>query len=483
MTAARTVLAIDLGTQSLRLTLMSATGDSLWSYIRPIASRVGAGIQEQDAAEWREYVIAGLDSASKHNIVPDAIVACGPLAGFVPLGLEGEILGAAVLYNDVRSERFLGIVGDGVDREAPRNTIADPLPHALRLRSDERTTFAAMRHFLDATGFLNFVLCGEATLNAYTALRLDPARRAQLGLDAVPFGRRVETGQIIGTLRAELAASLGWPALPIVAAPFDSKCAYLGSGISRPGDALDISGTVTSFGVVAERRIADAGQRIYSVPFGSSWLVRGSTAASGSVIEWARSLLGIDVETFDALAVGEIGGNDALVVPFHAGARAPLWQPHARGLAVGIDLATDRSALARGTYLGLALSLRHIVETIESNGAAIRTLFLAGGLAKSPVLSQFKADMLGRPVIALSQTELTTAGLAAIGATALGLYPSLSDAAVAFAKGGVPYMPRLAPDAADQLYRRYLDAAAFAASSQHREPSACQQSACEPIKC
>src|SRR5690606_38099081 len=102
------------------------------------------------------------------------------------------------------------------------------------------------------------------TLNAYKGMRLyDGATRARLDLAGLPFGRIVGIGETIGPLAATLAQATGWPAVPVIAATFDSKCAYLGSGIARPGEALDISGTVTSFGVVSARPVHDPLNRIY----------------------------------------------------------------------------------------------------------------------------------------------------------------------------------------------------------------------------
>src|SRR5690606_37379090 len=150
------------------------------------------------------------------------------------------------------------------------------------LQREQADVAACTAHFLDATGWINHFLTGEATLNGYSAMRLfTPALRAQVGAGDAPFGRTVAIGETIGGMHERVGARWGWSGIPVIAATFDSKCAYIGSGIDQPGEATDISGTVTSFGVVADARVDDARQRIYSVPFGKRWLVRGSTACAG----------------------------------------------------------------------------------------------------------------------------------------------------------------------------------------------------------
>ncbi|CAH1689049.1 Xylulose kinase [Hyphomicrobiales bacterium] len=453
-------VAIDLGTQSLRVSALSATGERLMFWQRPIATVIQGERYEQDSREWEECLLAGLDATAQAGIVPAAILASGPLAGFVPIAADGAPLAPAAMYNDRRSAREIPSVEQALpDGSAvARVTIADPLPQALRLMREEPEVLERTVHLLDATGWLNFSLTGRATINSYTGIRLyDEATRTRLGLATIPFGTEVAIGEVIAPLQEVLSSRLRWPRVPVVAATFDSKCAYLGSGIGVPGEGLDISGTVTSFGAVAGQHITDERHRIYSVPMGSSWLVRGSTAAAGSVLEWARQLLSVEISQIDALAAAEtLDVSDPIFVPYLAGARAPLWQPEAQGAISGISLSTDRAAIARAIYAGLALSLRHIVETMEDCGAPVRSVRLAGGLSRSAALAQMKADILERPVTVMADSELTTLGLLAIGATALGAFSDIRSAARVLATSGATYSPRLTPGLARALFARYL---------------------------
>lgn len=457
------VLAIDLGTQSMRVTALDARGERRFGWQRPVATRIAGPCQEQDSAEWAALLHEGLAAAAEAGIVPAAIVACGPLAGFVPLDETGAALGPAVMYNDAQAKPDLApveaaIAGDGT---ALRPVVADPLPQALRLRRAAPEIFARTAHLLDATGWLNHALTGRATLNPVTGLRLyGPEVAKGLGIDPALFGRIAPVGEIIAPIAPALATTLGWPPVPVVSAPFDSKTAYIASGIGTRGDALDISGTVTSFGVFDSGPLHDPQRRVYALPFGAGWLVRGSTAAAGSVLEWARALLGIDFDTLDALAASAPPGAGGLVlVPYHAGARAPLWDPEARGRLAGLSLETDRAALARAAYEGLAMSLRHILETIEELGVPVGRIRLTGGLSRSAVLSQIKADVLGRPLVALAESELTTIGLAVIGSVAIGVHPDHAAASAAMVREGDRFLPG-AGDAYDAAYARYLQEAA-----------------------
>jgi xylulokinase len=453
------VLAVDLGTQSLRVSAVAADGSTLWRWSRPVASVIDGARYEQDPAEWAALLDEAMAEAGKAGVRPGAVAAAGPLAGWVPMAGDRPLAPAA-MYFDTRAAGEVARVADMLaDRaDAPRPTVADPLPQFLRLRHERPDLMASMDRLLDVTGILVHRLCGAAVLDPYTAIRLyDADVIGPLGIDTAIFGRPVSLGERVGLLGPRYAALFGGGAIPVFAATFDSKCAYVASGIAEPGEALDISGTVTSFGVAAERPVLDPAKRVYSVPLGDGWLVRGSMGGTGSVLEWARAeLLGQDFAAMEAgIAAVPPGAGGVTFLPFHAGARAPLWNPHARGALIGMGLDTNRAAMARAIYEGLCFGLCHIADTMAECGVAPRDIRLAGGLARSDLLSRMKADVLGCSVLRLADHELTTAGLAVIAATALGAYPDRRTASRAMVKVADRFMP--SPDRAryEEPYQRY----------------------------
>jgi xylulokinase len=457
----RTVIAIDLGTQSMRVCALRLNGERLWNWSSPIDSHIDGEVFEQSPSQWQATLLQGLDAAAQAGLQPHALLASGPLAGYVPLDAQGQALANASMYSDRRSAEDAPRMLQRMHSTPPLRVIAsDPLPHWLRLQREFPEIAQRTASFLDATGWLNFFLSGQSTLNEYTAMRLyTPALRQAAGVDGAPFGRPVATGETLGRLRPALAQRWDWGEIPILSAPFDSKCAYIGSGIEMPGDATDISGTVTSFGVISNTPVSDPLQRIYSVPLGSRWLVRGSTACAGSALEWARQQW--FAQSFDALdaAAASVppGANGLTFLPYLAGERAPLWNPHARGALLGMSLGNTSADMVRAVYEGLALSLLHIADTMRECGVEIRTVRMAGGLARNPLLCQIKADVLGVPVVQLSDHELTTAGLGVIAATALGAYASHGQASPHFTSTAQRFDPQpQAQQAYAQPISRYM---------------------------
>ena len=442
------LLAIDLGTQSIRLTAFDRSGQKQWNWSALVDSQIQGDVFEQSTEQWGTLLQQGLCEAHLAGVRPKAIAAAGPLAGYVALDFEGHALCPAVMYTDRRSApeaKFVEAIAlVQPDDSGLRVHIADPIPQWLRLFREFPEVAEKTAYFLDATGWINFFLTGQATVNAFTGLRLYTSETQRLlGLKNPPFGKITPVGHAIGTLRPSIAEALGVDSAQVISATFDSKCAYLGSGLSTPGQATEISGTVSSLGVLSHKHIQDKTRRIYSVPFLNSFLVRGSTAAAGSSLEWAmQNLLQCNLEELDALlARSQPGANGICFLPYLAGERTPLWNPWASGSLLGLRLETDKSDIARAVIEGLAFSVGQIAAVGAECGVHMNEVFLAGGLARNDLLCQIKADVWNVPVKTFKDHELTLIGLGVIMAVSMGYFKDMPEATQSFTKVEKEFTP------------------------------------------
>ncbi|XP_030427381.1 FGGY carbohydrate kinase domain-containing protein isoform X3 [Gopherus evgoodei] len=89
---------------------------------------------------------------------------------------------------------------------------------------------------------------------------------------------------------------------------------------------------------------------------------------------------------------------DLHVWPDFHGNRSPLADLTLKGMVVGLTLYQGLDELALiylATIQAIALGTRHILETLQSAGHHISTLFLCGGLSKNPLFVQMHADVTG----------------------------------------------------------------------------------------
>src|SRR5690606_37616835 len=126
------------------------------------------------------------------------------------------------------------------------------------------------------------------------------------------------------------------------------------------------------------------------------WLLGGWTSAAGALLSWAAELVGGD----DWQAVEDLtpGSGGMLVLPYFAGERAPVGDPHARGVVVGATLGATREQTRRALLDGVVLSGLDLVERIDRLAGPAQSWRASGGGARDPAWAQAMCDALGRPV-------------------------------------------------------------------------------------
>jgi ribulose kinase len=108
--------------------------------------------------------------------------------------------------------------------------------------------------------------------------------------------------------------------------------------------------------------------------------------------------------------------------------------------------------------VGIALGVRHILEALNARGYGIDTLHVTGGHLKNPLLMELYADAAGCTVIEPAAEDAVLLGTGMAAATAAGLYPSLTAAAMAMQQGGRSRIPdERARSRFDRDYRIFLE--------------------------
>jgi xylulokinase len=93
-------------------------------------------------------------------------------------------------------------------------------------------------------------------------------------------------------------------------------------------------------------------------------------------------------------------GSDGLIfLPYMMGERAPIWHTQARGVFIGLTLATTRAAMVRAVLEGTAFAMLHNIEVARAAGVPVNEIRSVGGGARSPLWNQIKADVTGLPVL------------------------------------------------------------------------------------
>ena len=260
------------------------------------------------------------------------------------------------------------------------------------------------------------------------------------------------------------------PGVPVGAGLIDAHAGALGTLAAAAGDeAADprrrlavILGTSACCMALADqpRFIPGVWGPHYSALTPGQWLSEGGQSAFGAAIDrLMRMCPGLAADAgkphaFDRLEreiVARAGGasqaarlaRDLHVLPDFLGNRSPHADPAARAGVVGLGLGDDAEsamALYVAGLCGLAQGLAQVVRLLEENGFAFDALVASGGAARSPLVRQIVADVVGRRVIAPETSEPVLLGSAMIGAVAAG-GRTLTEAMAAMSRLGAVSEP------------------------------------------
>lgn len=163
-----------------------------------------------------------------------------------------------------------------------------------------------------------------------------------------------------------------------------------------------------------------------------TWGLEAVILSAGSCIEWLRDDLQIvttAAET-EAIAASVPDAGGVVFVPALLGLGTPVWDFGARGALFGITRGTTAAQVVRAVLEGVAQRGADLLEAVLSDsGLEVARLCVDGGMSANGVFVQALADATAREVVLAPVTEATTLGAAFLSGTAVGLWPSLEDAA------------------------------------------------------
>lgn len=454
-------IGIDLGTARIKAGIYDRRGVEqalhIISHDGPLTAHRGQ--VTQDAERWWRAVRAALRALAA-GVDPGriaAIAVCGQGPTLVTTTARLRPCGPALTWMDKRAApeaaELAALLGRPVDA-------SHHLAKALRLsRVDPQPR---RRWHLQSWDYIASRLSGVP----HTSSTWFEDEIAASGLPREQFPPYVEPGRTVGALTAEVARTCGLPpSIPVVAGTNDGIASCIGSGLIARGSSVILGGTSGGFvlcwdplpGVWAPPPGA------YPEPPGLRYL-GAAVSSSGLALDWLASLFGVrDYDRWLRQAGAVPVGADGLVLlPYLAGLflpytvddRAPLVDPTARGVLLGLHATHTVGHLIRSVMEGVAFAIRQVRDATLAQGGATDAAVTVGGQAHSPLWNHIKADVLRVPVLVPAVVEAGALGAACLASAGSGHYSSIWNAAAAM----VRIAARLEPDPAaaaryEQLYQ------------------------------
>ena len=252
--------------------------------------------------------------------------------------------------------------------------------------------------------------------------------------------------------------------LPIAGIAGDQQSALFGQTCFEIGDSKCTYGTgsfiLTHTGSDVVR--SDAGllsTAAWKSPEGElTYAVEGAIFVTGAAVQWLRDglqIVGSAAET-EAVASTVADSHGVVFVPALTGLGAPHWDPHARGLVIGVTRGTTRGHLVRATLEAIAFEVRDVAETLPSS-TALTSLTVDGGASANDLLCRMQADQLGVPVERPRFVETTAIGAAFLAGLGTRVWSSFDELKATW-QLDQRFEPSGSREDADAAYARWREA-------------------------
>lgn len=233
-----------------------------------------------------------------------------------------------------------------------------------------------------------------------------------------------------------------WPplaALPWYPAIGDGAAANVGSGAIGPNRIALTLGTSGAMRLILPAQ-SETPAGDFSIP-PDLWAYRldrdhavlgGALSNGGNLLRWTRELLGaaLDGPAMTAATTLPPDAHGLTMLPFVAGERSPGWHDGAEGVVAGLTLATRPEHLLRAALEAVAYRFARLYDALRPLAAPNHQIVANGGaIVNSPAWLGIVADALGHDLLALpAGDEASARGAALVALVAAGVLPDLAAA-------------------------------------------------------
>ncbi len=442
-------IGVDLGTSAVKLLLMEESGkiSNIVSKEYPLYFP-HPGWSEQNPKDWFAQSMVGIkeltEGIDKSQVA--GIGFGGQMHGLVTLDAEDQVVRPAILWNDGRTGEETDYLNNVIGRDKLSRYTANiafagfTAPKILWMQKHEPENFKRVKKIMLPKDYLAYCLSGSFCTDMSDAsgmLLLDVKNRCWskemldiCGITEEQLPKLYESWQVVGTLKEEVAAELGFSAaVKVVAGAGDNAAAAVGTG--TVGDAqcnlsLGTSGTI----FISSRKFGvDENNALHSFAHadGSYHLMGCMLSAASCNKWWMEEILQTGDFAKEQESIQKLGENQVFYLPYLMGERSPHNNPDARAVFFGMSMDTTRADMTQAVLEGVAFGLRDSLEVARSLGIKIDRTRICGGGARSPLWKKVIANVMNLKVDVLENEEGPSMGGAMLAAVGCGAYPDVES--------------------------------------------------------
>ena len=253
------------------------------------------------------------------------------------------------------------------------------------------------------------------------------------GITEAQLPKLYESWEVVGTLKAEIAAELGVSEdVKVIAGAGDNEAAAVGTATVGDGGcniSLGTSGTLfissKKFGVDKKNNALHS----FDHADGNYHLMGCMLSAASCNKWWMDEILKTKDYPAEQAGITRLGENHVFYLPYLMGERSPHNDPSARAAFIGMSMDSTREDMTQAVLEGVAFGLRDSLEVARSIGVNPERTKICGGGAKSPLWRKIIANVMNMKVDLIESEEGPGYGAAILAAVGCGVFDSVEEAA------------------------------------------------------
>lgn len=421
------------------------------------------GSAEQDVGEWWAALCSTTrDLIKKTGIKPtqiEGIAFCSQMQGSVFVDKNGNALRRPMNYLDQKGvKEYKECMGSGLIKVsgcslykllrnlavnfAGSTSAKDPVWKYKWVENNEPEVFRKTDKWLDVGDYLTSRCTGRIIRTADTAFAtfLYDTRKGKEGwnkgllkmykVNPAHMPEIIDCTDLAGGLTKKAAQDLGLvEGIPVFGGGGDTTFVNIGAGCTEPGDTHIYVGTSGWVSTFMDHQTVDINAMITGVLSAKHGYFNyyAELETAGKCFEWVMNHLALDeinvyldqtkitdveskyLSLYDFLSkeVGKVppGANGVIFTPWLHGNRCPFEDSNAGGMFFNIRIENGKRDMIRAVLEGICYHLRWLLECSEKKVKTSDTIRFVGGLALSPVACQILADITGRKIETINNTQ------------------------------------------------------------------------------
>lgn len=487
------LIGLDLGTTALKVALFDSNGAIFavstqeYSLLTPQVNYV----EEEVEVYWQAFCDGLQDIKEQYCIEADADMALAISAQgetLICLGENGRPLRNAIIWMDNRAideaKELAAHFGNDTCYKVTGQVSFEPCWPAskiLWLKKNEPEIFNRTDKFLLIEDYFIYRLTGlyatEGSLVCSTTY-WDIINKCYwremlqfLGIKESQLAPVHESGEVVGSIRTEVAMELGLGRnVTICTGALDQAAGAIGVGNIHEGMFSENIGSALAICVPVSKPTFDPNglMPLHYFALPDMYMMHTFTTG-GMTLRWFR-----DKFCQDEMTVGSLTGDDPYdlmgqeaahipagseglsMLPHLSGSLAPDVNAKAKGVWFGVTLKHTKAHFIRAIMESLGYILQRNIETLANMGITVEEIRSLGGGSKSSIWSQIKADITGKSFVTMQSQEAACLGAAILAGKATGIFASIESAVEKMAVVKQAFEPDSANKAAyDQGFAMY----------------------------